>query len=241
MSARHAKSPTRRFSAKRMLAVGSAAALVVSIGVAAHAAISAKSPQSHAVKAVVGSGVMTNKHGGFHGKDPVTRAELALALQRSVPRLALSSASGSATAAGSTELGSVRLRVDGAKHKQQGVLLTFNGQLDHDSALTAGCFPSFTVTRDSDATVVGSRTQEEYGGGGGTGLELPVSMQFLALEKTGTSVTYNLTLTNPCNVTIFIDGGDFSAQNVTLAGNGQAIPKPARLAKQVQSVAPHDR
>ena len=232
-----------RRGTRTTLAVGAVAALIVAPAAVAvaHAGAIAKSAQSVAISAVLNSGVMGKSGHGFKPNQAATRGQLALALQRSMPRLALTSIGSSAPASGSVELGAVRLKIDGVPGKNQAVLLTFNGQLDHDNALSAGCFPSFSVTRNASSTVVASRTQEEYGGGGGTGLELPVSMQFLVFEKTGTSTNYHLTLTNPCTATLFIDGGDFTAQNVTLGGNGKALT-PAKLAKQqVQRVAPHDR
>ena len=181
---------------------------------------------------MLGAGIMSKQHGKFNPNDPVTRKGVALFLQRSVGRIALTSIGNSAPAAGSVELGSVALKIDGAPGKVQAVLLTFHGQLDHDNALSAGCFPSFSVTRGTSPTVLGSRTVEEYGGGGGTGLELPASMSFLVTQPTNTKGNYHLTLTNPCTATLFIDGGDFTAQNFPLSGTGTAIPPAKQQQKQ---------
>ena len=125
-----------------LLALAGAGALVVASAVgAAYGAWAARSGQAKAIAAVVGSGVMTSTPQGFKPNAPATRGQLAQALLRSMPRVAFTSVGTSAPAAGSVELGAVRLKIDGDPGKPQAVLLTFNGQLDHDTALAAGCFP----------------------------------------------------------------------------------------------------
>ena len=140
-----------------LLAAGVATVLVVAPATfaVAHAGSIAKSAQTKAIAAVVGAGLMQSTPRGFQPNAPATRGQLALALQRSAPRIALASVGSSVGASSSAELGAVRLKIDGAPGKNQAVLLTFNGQLDHDNALSAGCFPSFSVTRNASPTVVG--------------------------------------------------------------------------------------
>ncbi|HSS68182.1 MAG TPA: S-layer homology domain-containing protein [Nocardioidaceae bacterium] len=232
--------PSRRSRLiRRGACIGAVLALVGGAGAyaTAHHGSDGKSPQSRAINAVVKSGVMTPTPHGFQANKAATRGQLAFALSRSMPRAATVGVGSSVGTGTSGEIAAVRLKFDGAPGKPQAALLTFNGQLDHDNQLSAGCFPSFSVTRNASPTVVASRTQELYGAPTG-GLELPVSMSFLLVEKTGTSTNFHLTLNNPCDQTLFIDGGDFTAQNVVLAGNGNAIPAPA---KQIQKVRPHDR
>lgn len=238
MSPRHA-SNTRTRGTWTIVVVAVVAALIA-VPIVAIASTTAKSATSKAIAAMLGAGVMSKQHGSFHPNDAVKREGMALFLQRGLGRIALTSIGGSAAAAGSVELGSVALKIDGAPGKFQAVLLTFHGQLDHDNALTAGCFPSFSVTRGNSPTVIASRSQEEYGGGGGTGLELPVSMSFLVTQQTNHKTNYHLTLTNPCTATLFIDGGDFTAQNFPLSGTGGAVPPPVKQ-QQKQEIAPHDR
>ncbi len=231
--------PRRTPSRIRIVAAVAATAVVAApaVALAAHARHHRAGSHVPAIKAVLGSGVMTNLGHGFAPNKAVTRGQLASSLQRSMPRLAMAGVSGSVATDGSAEIGSVTIKIGGAANKNQAVLISFNGQLDHDNALTGGCFPSFSVTRDASPTVLAARTQEEYGTPQG-GLELPVSMSFLIPEKTATKVTYHLTLTNPCSATLFLDGGDLTASNVVLAGSGQALPDPT---KQVQRTLPHDR
>ena len=224
---------------RRGACIGAVLALAGGAGAyaTAHHGADGKSPQSRAINAVVKSGVMTSTPHGFKPNDPATRGQLAFALSRSMPRAAMVAVGSSVGAGTSAELAAVRLKFDGAPGKPQAALITFNGQLDHDNQLGSGCFPSFTVTRNASPTVVASRTQELYGAPTG-GLELPVSMSFLLVEKTGASTNFHLHLTNPCDATLFIDGGDLTAQNVVLAGTGNAIPAPP---KQSQKARPHDR
>jgi hypothetical protein len=233
------QAPRRASSGIRLAAAVVATALVSVPAVALAARTHThKSVQSVSIKAVVGSGVMTpTKHGFAPGK-AATRGQLAIALHRSIPRLVMAEVGSSVAASASGELAALAFTVPGAAHKNQAVLITFNGQLDHDNALSAGCFPSFSITRGTSTTVLAARTQELYGTPQG-GLELPVSMSFLIPEKTDRNVTYHLNLTNPCSATLFIDGGDLSASNVVLGGNGQAMPSPAR--SQVQHTLLHDR
>jgi hypothetical protein len=231
------QAPRRAPSGVR-IAAAFAATVVAAVPAVAYAT-HATSHRSHgpAIKAVLGSGVMTNTAKGFAPNKAVTRGQLASSLQRSMPRLALQSVSGSSAASSSSMIGEVTLRIGGAVNKNQAVVLSFNGQLDHDSQLAAGCFPSFSITRAGSPTVIASRTQELYGAPTG-GLELPVSMSFLVQEKTSTTVTYQLTLTNPCSATLFLDGGDLTASNVVLNGGGKAMPNPAG---QIQHTQRHDR
>ena len=183
---------------------------------------------------------MTTFPDGFRPNDVVTRGSLAQALLRSIPRLTAVSFDGSAAAASSVELDSVDLRIDGVPHKIQGVLISVQMQLDHDNSLSAGCVPSFSLTKDASPKVVGGWSQEEYGGTG-SGLELNVAFSVFVKQSTNTRATYHLRFSNPCTAALFVDEGMMTAQNFPLTGAGTSVKGPASLTKQRNLLAQHDR
>lgn len=201
--------------------------------------LGSKVATNRAIAAVVGAGVMTNFPDGFRPNDVVTRGSLATALLRSMPRLATTSFDGSATAGSSTELDTVDLRIDGARHKIQGVLISVQLQLDHDNNLSAGCVPSFSLTKNASPKVVGSWSQEEYGGTG-SGLELNVAFSVSVRQSTNTKATYHLRFSNPCTATLFVDEGMMTAQSFPLTGAGTAVKEPGSPTK-LGSLLTHDR
>ena len=214
-------------------------ALVAGPLVAGAYALGAKVAANRAVSAVVGAGVMTSFPDGFRPNDVVTRGSLAQALLRSMPRLATASFDGSATAGSSTELDKVDLRVDGAPHKIQGVLISVQLQLDHDSNLSAGCTPSFSLTKNASPKVVGGWSQEEYGGTG-SGLELNVAFSLFVQQSTNTKATYHLRFSNPCTATLFVDEGMMTAQSFPLTGTGRAVEGPAAPTTHRSLLPQHD-
>ena len=202
-------------------------------------ALGSKVAANRATSAIVGAGVMTNFPDGFRPNDVVTRGSLATALLRSIPRLATASFDGSATAGSSTELDTVDLRIDGARHKIQGVLISVQLQLDHDNSLSAGCVPSFSLTKNASPKVVGSWSQEEYGGTG-SGLELNVAFSVFVQQSTNTKATYHLRFSNPCTAALFVDEGMMTAQSFPLTGAGTAVKGPVSLTKDGNLLS-HDR
>lgn len=203
-------------------------------------ALGSKAATNRATSAVVGAGVMTNFPDGFRPNDLVTRGSLATALLRSMPRLATASFDGNATAGSSTELDTVDLRIDGAPHKVQGVLISVQLQLDHDNSLSAGCVPSFSVTKNASPKVVGRWSQEEYGGTG-SGLELNVAFSVYLQQSTNTKATYHLRFSNPCTAALFVDEGMMTAQSFPLTGAGTAVKGSASLTKHGNLFPRHDR
>lgn len=202
-------------------------------------ALGSKAARSRAVSAVVGAGVMTTFPEGFRPNDVVTRRSLAQALLRSIPRLTAASFDGSAVAGSSVELDSVDLRIDGVPHKIQGVLISVEMQLDHDNSLSAGCVPSFSLTKDASPKVVGGWSQEEYGGTG-SGLELNVAFSVFVMQATNTKATYHLHFSNPCTSALFVDEGMMTAQSFPLTGAGTAVKASASLTKHGDMFPQHD-
>ncbi len=202
-------------------------------------ALGSKVATNRATAAVVGAGVMTNFPDGFRPNDVVTRGSLATALLRSIPRLATASFDGNATAGSSTELDTVDLRIDGAPHKIQGVLISVQLQLDHDNNLSSGCTPSFSLTKNASPKVIGGWSQEEYGGTG-SGLELNVAFSVFVQQSTNTKATYHLRFSNPCTATLFVDEGMMTAQSFPLTGAGTAVKGPTSLSRHRSLFPQHD-
>ena len=224
-----------------VVAVAALVGALVAVPITSLAArMGAKSATGRAISAIVASGVMGTFSNGFHPTAQVDRGLLALSLHRGIGRAVAVDAASSVAASSSGEIVSAKIKIDGVAGKKQGVLVHFEGQLDHDNALGAGCFPSISVTRNASSTVLASRTQELYGGGGGTGLELPLSTTFLLTDNTNISPTYRVTLTNPCTATLFIDGGVLVLETIPLNGaTGKAFTGPS--AKPITKIPRHDR
>ena len=132
------------------------------------------------------------------------------------------------------------LRIDGAPHKIQGVLISVQLQLDHDNSLSSGCTPSFSLTKNASPKVVGGWSQEEYGGTG-SGLELNVAFSAFVMQSTNTRATYHLRFTNPCTAALFVDEGMMTAQGFPLTGAGTAVKEPASLTRNRSLLLEHDR
>jgi hypothetical protein len=222
-----------------MVAVAALVGALVAVPITSLASrLEVKSATGRAISAIIASGVMGTFSDGFHPTAQVNRGLLALSLHRGIGRAVAVSAGSSVAASGSGEIASAKIKIDGVAGKKQGVLVHFEGQMDHDNALGSGCFPSFSVTRNASSTVLATRTQELYGGG--TGLELPVSMTFLLTDNTNISPTYRLKLTNPCDSTLFIDGGTFLLETIPLNGaTGKAFTGPS--ARPITRIPRHDR
>jgi hypothetical protein len=205
-----------------------------------HVVAAAKSPTTNAISAVLGSGVMTKFPNGFRANDPATRGTVALALQRSIPRLAVQDSLGSlASSTPATEIGSVRLKVDGATGHRQGVLLSVQMQLDHDNALTTSCSASFQFKHDLSPGIVGTWSQELYQtGAGDPGQEDNIAFSVYTTQPTGKSFNYHLLAANSCTQTLFTDEDIMTAQSFPLGGNGKAVPPPAKVSTKVPQ---HDR
>ena len=203
-------------------------------------ALGSKVATNRAVSAIVGAGVMTTFPDGFRPNDVVTRGALATALLRSIPRLATASFDGNADAGSSVELDTVDLRIDGARHKIQGVLISVQLQLDHDNSLSGGCTPSFSLTRNASPMVIGGWSQEEYGGTG-SGLELNVAFSIFVKQSTNTKATYHLRFSNPCTSALFVDEGMMTAQSFPLTGAGTAVKATASLTRHGNLFPQHDR
>jgi hypothetical protein len=231
------KVPRRRL---RLVAAVSAGALVLTpiAAVATTHVVAAKSVTSKAISAVLGAGVMGKVNGAFRPDRPVNRGLLAVTVHRSSGRLAVQENLGSLNASsGSTELGSVKLKVDGAANKRQGVLVSVQMQLDHDNALASNCGASFTLTKNASPTVLGSWSQELYSGPT-SGQEDNIAFSFFAIQDTQTFPNYHLNGSNSCTQALFTDLDIMYAQNFPFGLNGQANPAP--LAPK-QATPKHDR
>jgi hypothetical protein len=214
------------------------ALVVASLAVGAYALATAAT--NRAINAMIGSGVMTKFSNGFRPNDPATRGDVALALHRSIPRIAVKVGLGTLDpAAVSVNLGDVTLKIDGAAGKVQGVLVNVQMQLDHDSPVASGCFPTWQLTKDASATILGSWTQELYSGPA-TGEEDNVAFSFFVTQPTNTKAVYHLLGSNPCSETLFADGGIMTAQNFPLGGKGKAQVAAAPVAQHPVS-AHHDQ
>lgn len=221
--------PPARKRSLRLVAAGAVAALVLAplAVIGANAAVgSAKSASSRAVSAVLGSGVMTKFPNGFRPNDAATREQLALALHRSMPRIAVGGSLASIpNGASNVLLGDNRIKVDGAPGKRQGVLITVMMQLDHDSPVPS-CTASFALTRNTDPTILGSWSQELYADPD-AGMEDNIAFSIFVTQPTNTSHNYHLLGSNNCGQTLFTDQDVWYAQTYPLAGNGKAFPPPA--------------
>jgi len=233
--------PSTRRRRTRLVAIAAAGALVLSPAVAVaghHAYEAAKSPTTNAVAAVLGSGVMTKFPNGFRAGSPASRGTVALALQRSIPRIAVQDSFDSLASGSSlTELGSVRLKIDGAKGKRQGVLINVQMQLDHDDPIASGCSAGFAITHDQSPTQVGTWSQELYADPD-SGMEDNVAFSVYTVQPTGKSFNYHLLGSNSCTQTLFTDEDILTAQSFPLGGNGKAVPPPAKVSTKVPQ---HDR
>ena len=235
--------PAPRRRRTKLVALCAAGALVLSpaAAVAGHHVVAvAKTPTSNAVAAVLGSGVMTKFPNGFRQKDAATRGTVALALQRSIPRLAVQNSLDSlAASSGLTEIGSVRLKIDGAPGHRQGVLLSVQMQLDHDNPLPSGCNASFEFTHDMSPGVVGTWSQELYvSGTGDSGEEDNIAFSVYTVQPTAKSFNYHLLASNSCTQTLFTDEDIMTAQSFPLGGNGKTVPPPAKVSMKAPQ---HDR
>jgi hypothetical protein len=224
-----------------MIALGAAGALLlapVAALASQGAATTAKSASSKAIAAVLGSGVMTKFPNGFRPNDPATRLQLALALHRSIPRIAVQENLGSLNASSpATNIGDVRIKIDGAPNKLQGVLISVQMQLDHDNALAGNCGASFTLTRDASPSNLDFWSQELYSGPA-SGEEDNIAWTWFVTQKTQKSSNYHLLASNSCTQTLFTDADMMTAQAFPLAGSG----KPHVAAKAKQSTTPkHDQ
>lgn len=220
--------PEPRRRARRLLAVGAVTALLVpAAAVAAYSAAPlARSAASDAVAAVLGSGVMTKVGGSFNPGAPAKRGDVAVALHRSMPRIAVQPELASLGAStGFVELGSVRIKSDGARGKLQGVLINVQMQLDHDSALAAGCSASWQLTRGAQPTVLGSWSQELYSGPT-TGEEDNIAFSFFVTQPTNKFGNYHLLGANSCTQTLFTDLDMMTAQTFPLNGEGKPFTTP---------------
>ena len=226
-------------STARLVAVGVAvAALVAPVAAVAGVQIAQRSDASNATSAMLGSGVMKKYSDGFRPKQKVNRAELALSLHRSIPRLAVSTSVGSlAASSGFTEIAAIPFKVDGVTGKRQGVLVRLETQLDHDSALGTSCAATFQLTVGTPGTTVGFWSQELYAGS--TGQEDNIAMSFFATQQTRTNATYHLLGANSCTQGLFTDGEILTVQSFPLNGAGRT---PAVTPAATRPVAPrHDR
>lgn len=226
---------------RRVIALGAAGALLL-VPVAAvatqGAATTAKTATSKAIAAVLGSGVMTKFPNGFRPNDPATRAQLALALHRSIPRIAVQESLGSMAASSpATNIGDVRIKIDGAPNKLQGVLISVQMQLDHDNALAGSCGASFALRRDASPNTLRSWSQELYAGPT-SGQEDNIAWTWFVTQKTQKSSNYHLFASNSCTQSLFTDEDMMTAQAFPLAGSG----KPHVATKAKDGVTPkHDQ
>jgi hypothetical protein len=225
----------------KLVALAAAGALVLSpaAAVAGHHVIgAAKTPTTNAIAAVLGSGVMTKFPNGFRANSNATRGTVALALHRSIPRLAVQTSLASMDAStGFAEIGSVRLKIDGAQGHRQGVLINVQMQLDHDDPIASSCNAAFQVTHDLSPTVVGTWSQEFYADPD-AGMEDNIAFSVYAVQPTGKSFNYHLLASNSCTQTLFTDEDMMTAQSFPLGGNGKAVPPPAKVSAKTPQ---HDR
>ena len=195
------------------------------------------SSTSRAVAAVVGAGIMTKSGGSFNGSATVNRSTLALSLHRSIPRIAVQRSLGDlAASSAATDLGQVVLKVDGAKDRLQGVLVSVQMQLDHDNGVASSCNASFQLRRGTSTTSLATWSQELYAGASGE--EDNISWSWLVTSKTDTTPHYHLWGANSCTTMLFMDEEIMTAQTFPLNGEGGAY-QPAPMVG--TAVAKHDR
>jgi S-layer homology domain len=229
----------RTSTSAKVVAAAFVGALVATPLAAIATKLVSRETTNKAVSAVVGAGVMTKFPDGFRPNSAATRGTLALALHRAIPRLGVQPDLDSLAASSAfTDIGGVRMRIDGASHKVQGVLLSVQIQLDHDNALGSNCNASFQITRDADPTVLGSWSQELYLGPA-TGEEDNIAFSIFTTQATNTTDRYHLLAANSCTQTLFTDLDMYTAQSFPFAGNGAALK--AAAARVDVTTPRHDR
>ena len=224
--------------AKLVIVGALAGVLVVGSLVTAAYALGSRAATNRAVNVLIGAGVMTPFPDGFRADAPATRGTVALALHRSIPRIAVQEdLDNLGASSGLTDIGDVVFRIDGAPHKQQGVLISVQMQLDHDNGFGSGCLATFELTRNHSSVDLGRWEQEYYAGASGE--EKNVSFSFFLLQSTNTTATYHLLASNTCTQTLFTDEEIMTAQSFPLTGGG-GVFKPISIAKRGNLVARHD-
>jgi hypothetical protein len=203
-------------------------------------ALGATAATNRAIDAIVDAGVMTKFANGFRPNDPATRGDVALALHRSIPRIAVQTSLGDMNIADdSVNIGNVTLKVDGAAGKDQGVLVSVQMQLDHDTAVASGCFPSWELTKGASATVLATWSQEIYSGPA-NGEEDNIAFTMFVTQPTNTKGVYHLLGSNPCDQTLYTDEDIMTAQSFPLNGQGKAQVAAAIFA-QHSALRRHDQ
>lgn len=180
------------------------------------------SPAHRAVTSVADAGLMTGSAGRFHPGRLVTRAALAQTLHRGLQRVRVDPTVSGIPVAGpdAPAIAETNMTIDGFQRGAQGVLLTFDMQVEPAQTLTADCTVTLIATSWPGNFDVGTWNFKMYAG---AHRATTVSATFVAVQPADTTYTYELTAENRCAQPLHVIQGALTAQSAALSGNGSAF------------------